>query len=43
MSALLLAARELEEECGVAAVGLARRMRDDGSVRLKIVSSAVYH
>lgn len=39
-SALLSAARELEEECGVPAVGLARRIRDDGSARLRIASSA---
>lgn len=38
--ALLLAAHELEDECGVAAVGLARRMLDDGKARLRTVSSA---
>lgn len=38
--ALLLAARELECECGVAALELAKRMRDDSVERLKVVFRA---
>lgn len=38
--ALLLAARELESEYGVAAQGLARRMRDDSSERIRVVARA---
>ena len=39
-SALLLAARELEGEYGVATLGLAKRMLDDSAERLKVVSCA---
>ena len=38
--ALLLAARELEGEYGVAAMGLARSMLDDSAERIKVVSRA---
>ena len=39
-SALLLAARELEGEYGVATLGLAKRMLDDSAERLRVVSCA---